>query len=212
MHIVYITSIYIHIYIYICCIYIYIYKRSCLSSSNANLFAGDTSLSSVIHNANITAKEFNNDLVKIRWRYQRKMRFNADPSKQAQEVTFSRKTKKEYHPPLAFSSNVLETNSQKHLGVVLDNRFSFQDHLKMTLTKVKKAEEIFRKVQNILPRSARLTIYKSFIRPHLDYGDIIYDRAYNASFINASKTRIATVPYLSCTTRSNQRHFKGKSI
>ena len=193
-------------------IYIYIYKRSCLSSSNANLFAGDTSLSSVIHNANTTAKEFNNDLVKIRWRYQRKMRFNADPSKQAQEVTFSRKTKKEYHPPLAFSSNVLETNSQKHLGVVLDNRFSFQDHLKMTLTKVKKAEEIFRKVQNILPRSARLTIYKSFIRPHLDYGDIIYDRAYNASFINASKTRIATVPYLSCTTRSNQRHFKGKSI
>ena len=27
-----------------------------------------------------------------------------------------------------------------------------------------------------------LTIYKPFIRPHLDYGDIIYDQAYNASF------------------------------
>ena len=27
-----------------------------------------------------------------------------------------------------------------------------------------------------------LTIYKSFIRPHLDYGDIIYDQAYNVSF------------------------------
>ena len=27
-----------------------------------------------------------------------------------------------------------------------------------------------------------LTIYKSFIRPHLDYSDIIYDQAYNASF------------------------------
>ena len=26
-----------------------------------------------------------------------------------------------------------------------------------------------------------LTIYKSFIRPHLDYGDIIYDLAYTAS-------------------------------
>ena len=36
---------------------------------------------------------------------------------------------------------------------------------------------------NILPRSALLTIYKIFIRPHLDYSDIIYDRAYyNASF------------------------------
>ena len=27
-----------------------------------------------------------------------------------------------------------------------------------------------------------LTIYKSFIRPHLDYGDVIYDQAYTASF------------------------------
>ena len=27
-----------------------------------------------------------------------------------------------------------------------------------------------------------LTIYESFIRPHLDYGDIIYDQVYTASF------------------------------
>ena len=25
-------------------------------------------------------------------------------------------------------------------------------------------------------------MYKSFIRPHLDYGDIIYDQSYNTSF------------------------------
>ena len=39
-----------------------------------------------------------------------------------------------------------------------------------------------RKLHNILPRPALLTIYKSFIRPHLDYGDIIYGQAYNTSF------------------------------
>ena len=27
-----------------------------------------------------------------------------------------------------------------------------------------------------------MTIYKSFIRPHLDYGDVTYDQAYNVSF------------------------------
>ena len=27
-----------------------------------------------------------------------------------------------------------------------------------------------------------VTIYKSFIRPHLDYGDVIFDQAYNKSF------------------------------
>ena len=27
-----------------------------------------------------------------------------------------------------------------------------------------------------------ITLYKAFVRPHLDYGDIIYDQAHNASF------------------------------
>ena len=36
--------------------------------------------------------------------------------------------------------------------------------------------------QNVLPRSALLTIYKTFIRSHLDYGDIIYDKTFNESF------------------------------
>ena len=33
-----------------------------------------------------------------------------------------------------------------------------------------------------MPRLPLLTIYKSFIRPPLDYSDIIYDQAYNVSF------------------------------
>ena len=36
--------------------------------------------------------------------------------------------------------------------------------------------------QQILPRQSLITIYKSFIRPYLDYGDIAYDRAFNESF------------------------------
>ena len=111
------------------------------------------------------------------------MSCSLDPSKQAQEVIFSRKTKKEHHPPLAFNNNnVSETNSEKHLGVVLYNRLSFEYHLKMILNKVNKTIGLLRKIHNILPRSALHIIYKSFIRPNLNYGDIIYDQAYNASF------------------------------
>ena len=179
-------------------------------SSNVKLFADDTSLFSVVHNANPTAKELNNDLVKIsRWAYQWKMSFNPDPSKQAQEETFSRKTKKEYRPPLAFNNNnVSETNSQKHLDFVLDNGLSFEDHFKMILNKVNKTIGLLRKLHNILPRSALLIIYKTFIRPHLDYGDIIYDQAYNAAF----HQKLELVQCLSRNNRSNQRNFKGKTI
>ena len=34
----------------------------------------------------------------------------------------------------------------------------------------------------MLPREALLTIYKSFIRPPFEYGDVIYDQSYNNSF------------------------------
>ena len=40
---------------------------------------------------------------------------------------------------------------------------------------------VIRKLDNILPRSALLTIYRSFIRPHLDYGDVINNQPENQS-------------------------------
>ena len=43
------------------------------------------------------------------------------------------------------------------------------------LKKVTRGIAVIRKPDNIRPRSALLTIYRSFARPHLDYGDVIYD-------------------------------------
>ena len=50
------------------------------------------------------------------------------------------------------------------------------------MNKVNKTIGVLRKLQNILPREPLLTIYKSFVRPHLSYGDAIYDQHYNNSF------------------------------
>ena len=38
---------------------------------------------------------------------------------------------------------------------------------------------IIRKLSKILPRNSLITIYKSFVRPHLDYGDVLYDQPNN---------------------------------
>ena len=65
---------------------------------------------------------------------------------------------------------------------MLNTKLDFQGHLKSVLNKVNKTIGLLRKPHNTLPRLPLLTIYKSFIRPHLDYGDIIYDQAYNVLF------------------------------
>ena len=46
----------------------------------------------------------------------------------------------------------------------------------------------------MLPRTALITLYKGFVRPHLDYGDIIYDQARNASLLQ----KLESLKYNTC--------------
>ena len=74
------------------------------------------------------------------------MSFNPDPSKQDQEVIFSCKIKKLPHPYLVFNNNnVLQASSQKHLGVTLDVKLTFDEHLNHVLNKVNKTIDLLRK-------------------------------------------------------------------
>ena len=50
---------------------------------------------------------------------------------------------------------------------------------------------VLHKLQCFLPRSSLLTIYKSFIRPHLDYGDVIFDQPSNVTF----SSKIESIQY-----------------
>ena len=66
--------------------------------------------------------------------------------------------------------------------MILETKLDFSLHLKNIQNKVNKTIGLLRKLQDTLPRTSLITIFKSFIRPHLDYGVIIYDRGYNTSF------------------------------
>ena len=163
---------------------IYINDLSDNLDSSPKLFAHDTSHFSIVCNIQSSTNDLNADLTKISdWAFQWKMSFNPDPSKQAQEVIFSRKVSKSNHPSLFFNNSaVAESSIQKHLGMFLDKKLDFREHINHVFSKVSKTIGLLRKFQCILPRLSLLTIYKSFIRPHLDYGDIIYDQAYNVLF------------------------------
>ena len=87
------------------------------------------------------------------------------------------------HPPLVFNNtNVLSCKSEKHLGILLDLKLIFEEHYKPILSKTNRTILLLRKLQSLLPRVALITIYKAIVRPHLDYGDVLYDQAFNAPF------------------------------
>ena len=107
-----------------------------------------------------------------KWAFKWKRSFNPDPSKQAQEIIFSRKTKKNSHPLLRFNNSIVSQSPyQKDFGTQL----TFEEHLKIITIKANKSIGLSQKLQNILPRPALMTIYKAFVRLNLDYGDVIYE-------------------------------------
>ena len=161
--------------------------------SVAKLFADDTSIFSTVVDINKSTDDLNKDLSTINsWALQWKMSFNPDPNKQATEVVFSRKLKPAVHPSLYLNAApVSNTLFQKHLGLILDKKLLFRDHLNEKITRCNKGIGLIKRLSKCLPRKTLLTIYKSFVRPHLDYADVIYDQPHNSSFCN----KIESVQY-----------------
>ena len=120
------------------------------------------------------------------------MIFNPYLSKHVQEVMFSRKTNKISHPTTTFNTvPVARTSCQKHLGLHLDEKLNFSQHINIKISKANKGIGIIERLSHILPRKSLLTIYKSFIRPHFDYWEVIYDQPNDESFC----TKIERIQY-----------------
>ena len=100
--------------------------------SLAKLFSDHTSLFSIVYNPLLSAQVMNKNLIKIsKWANQWKMSFNPDITKQAQEVIFSRKSKKTGHPTVYFNhAPVARTNCHKRLGMYLDEKLNYLQHIK----------------------------------------------------------------------------------
>ena len=74
-----------------------------------SFFADSNPLFSVVHNMNTSTINLITDLKQNRnWEIQWKRNFNPDPTKQAQEVIFSKKVQKTNHNPVYFNHDSFE--------------------------------------------------------------------------------------------------------
>ena len=100
-----------------------------------------------------------------------KMSFNPGPSKQAQEVLFSRKCTKEDYPPIYFDDiPVTQNTAQKHVALYLDGKLNYNTHINKKLSKVYKGIRLLRNLSNKVPRQALVLIYKKIIRKTIHFG------------------------------------------
>ena len=69
-----------------------------------------------------------------------------------------------------------KVKTQEYLGLEPDKKLGFKKHLKDEFAKLIGELKFWKKNERILTRHSLITLYKSFIRPHVDYADIIYDQ------------------------------------
>ena len=140
------------------------------------LFADDSSLFTRVSDVNSTHRLLENDLRTIeKWGHQWKMVFNPDITKQAVEVIFSAKKDKTNHPLLEFNNiPVARKPFTKHLGLYLDEKLSFSKHIKEKISKAMNGIALLKFLSKHVSKDVLNLSYKMYVRPHLDYGDVIY--------------------------------------
>ena len=106
--------------------------------------------------------------------------FQSRPHQTSARSVIFKKKENSNHPILSLKNIQDEReSSQKHLGLILDEKRNFKQHIESAIVKTNKGVAVIKKLRYSLPRKSLITIYKAFLRPFIDYGVIIYDQPQN---------------------------------
>ena len=140
------------------------------------------------------------------WAYLWKMQFNSDKTKQAVQVIFSQKKIKPVHPPIYFNNTeITMKDEQTHLGLIPDSSLTFHSHIKDKTIKANRGIGMIRYLLKYLIRDVLDQLYKIYVRPHSDYGDIICHRN-NPDFKSNFTNKLEAIQYSAALAVSGAWH------
>ena len=138
------------------------------------IFADDTALFEVVDDPMDSGQLLNDDLTKISWWSDRWL-VTMNPSK-TRSMTFSNKRERLSHPVLSMGGcDIEEVDIYTHLGLTLQNNMSWNSHIFSIYEKASKRLNLLKSLRFKIDRSTLVCLYKSLIRPIMEYGDLIWD-------------------------------------
>ena len=168
--------------------------------TNIQLFTDDTSLYLIVEHPDVTAQLLNIDLETIaKWAKLWLLTFN--PSK-SESLLISRKVNVPIHPPIFMHNQQLtEVTSHKHQGLHISKDCTWHEQIKYIKEKAWFQINIMRKFKFLLDRKSLETIYFSFMRPILEYGDVVWDNCTQQEKQDIEKIQIEAARIVTGTTK-----------
>ena len=152
---------------------IYINDITSEVTSNIKLFADDTTIYVTVDDPAQASDQLNRDLDSIsNWAHQWLVTFSP-PKTESMLITF--KTRNQPHPPLFLeNAKIVEVNCHKHLGVTLTNDLTWKDHIPNIVKTAGENVDLMSRLMYKLDRKTLQTMYFSFVRPKLEYANIVW--------------------------------------
>ncbi len=152
---------------------IYINDLSSEVQCNIKLYADDSTIFITVDDPQEAASLLNSDLTSVHnWAKKWLVTFSP-PKTESMLVTF--KDRSIPHPDLIFdNTTVTEVSDHKHLGVTINNTLNWNTHVTNIACKASERLDTMSRLMYRLDRRTLETMYMSFIRPKLEYADIIW--------------------------------------
>ena len=81
-------------------------------------------------------------------------------------------------PTIKLGDEILEfVENHKLLGIILNKKMSWENHIDFIYSSANKCVGLLQKISFLIPRKAKEKIYESFIKPIIEYGNIIYSNS-----------------------------------
>ena len=145
---------------------------------NIILFADDTNLLVIVEDPETTAEIFNLDLEQIRT-WAKTWLVSLNPKKTEILLIFCKLNKPVHQPFLMINQVIIELDSPKHVGVFLSNDCTWHRHIDYVKEKAWFIINVMRSLKFCLDRKSLETIGRTFIRPILEYADVVLGNCTN---------------------------------
>ena len=90
-------------------------------------------------------------------------------------MIFSQKKELPNYPMLKMNEHSLNrVDTHTHLGVTLNSKITWHDHVKRVTEKAYRVINMIKRIRHLVPRSTLENLYKTLVRPILEYGNMIY--------------------------------------
>ena len=86
----------------------------------------------------------------------------------------NRNPRKDYHMGISDTITIETCNDEKDLGVIFDENLKFSSHINKSINKANQMIGIIKRSFTFLDQEMFLNLYKALVRPHLEYGNLIW--------------------------------------